>query len=85
MFMSHVNTAAIIVRLRWVFVISWRMQWPRDFNTLLTALDIFFCQTDAKLCHDVVLWSAETTKQRRFGGILLFNSMLQKAKGKELN
>ena len=56
-----------------------------DFNTLLTALDIFFCRTDAKLCHDVVLWSAETTKQRRFGGILLFNSMLQKTKGKELN
>ena len=56
-----------------------------DFNTLLTALDILFCQTDAKLCHDVVLWSAETTKQSRFGGILLFNSMLQKAKGKELN
>ena len=58
------------------------------YNMLLTTGDIFFCQIDAKLRHDVVLLSAKTSRQRRFSGLLIvqrFKSTLQKIKGKEVN
>ena len=52
MFMSHLNTAAIVVRLSFCCLLTYVVA----YNMLLTTpRGSFCCQTDAKLCHDMML------------------------------